>query len=85
MLLDRCRDHGVWFDAAELDAVLVWVRKGGEELAEERQREEERMAASAARFRVEPRVPEEAWRNDREERSSPFDLLPWIVRFFGER
>lgn len=85
VLLDRCREHGFWFDAAELDAVLGWVRKGGEELAEERQREEERRAASAARFRVEPRVPEDAWRNDPGDRPAPFDLLPWLVRFFGER
>jgi Zn-finger nucleic acid-binding protein len=85
VLLDRCRDHGCWFDAAELDEVLRWVRKGGEDVAEERRREEERMAASAARFRVEPKVPEDAWRADREERGGSFDLLPWIVRFFGDR
>lgn len=30
VIVDRCRDCGVWFDAHELDAVLAWVRAGGE-------------------------------------------------------
>jgi Zn-finger nucleic acid-binding protein len=32
VIVDRCRDCGVWFDAHELDAVLAWVRSGGERL-----------------------------------------------------
>ena len=30
MVIDACRDHGIWFDAQELESVLRWVRKGGE-------------------------------------------------------
>lgn len=85
VVVDRCREHGTWFDATELNGVLDWVRRGGETLAEERRREEEKMAASAARFRVEPRLPEDAWKADRGEHPESFDLLPWIVRFFSER
>ena len=29
VIIDLCRDHGVWFDAEELRAVLAWVREGG--------------------------------------------------------
>jgi Zn-finger nucleic acid-binding protein len=60
VLVDRCRDHGTWFDDAELQAILRWIRSGGESLAQKRDHEEARVAASAARFRVEPRAPDEA-------------------------
>jgi Zn-finger nucleic acid-binding protein len=29
IIIDSCNDHGVWFDADELDLVLEWVRSGG--------------------------------------------------------
>jgi Zn-finger nucleic acid-binding protein len=85
VVLDRCREHGIWFDAAELNEVLSWVRRGGEALAEERRKEDERAAASAARFRVEPKVPEDAWRGTRPDGRESIDLLPWIVRILSDR
>lgn len=85
ILIDRCRDHGCWFDAAELDAVLRWIRDGGEVLAEARQREEERQVASAARFRVEPKAPEDAWRQGHEDDSQETGLLPALLRIFSVR
>ena len=27
--IDRCKPHGVWFDADELPRILDWVRHGG--------------------------------------------------------
>ena len=42
VIVDRCRDCGVWFDAHELDAVLRWVRAGGEKLASAREADEVR-------------------------------------------
>lgn len=59
ILVDQCRDHGIWFDETELQEILRWIRSGGESLAVERDREEDRAAASAARFRVEPKAPDE--------------------------
>ena len=29
MVIDVCREHGVWFDADELARILDWVRAGG--------------------------------------------------------
>jgi len=85
IVIDRCRDHGSWFDESELDAVLRWVREGGEALAEERRREEERQAASAARFRVEPKAPEDAWRGQQESAWEEGGLLPALLRIFSVR
>lgn len=76
ILVDRCREHGLWFDASELDAALRWIRSGGEALAARRQEDEERTAASAARFRVEPKIPEaEARRNLTERDDDPIGSL----------
>jgi Zn-finger nucleic acid-binding protein len=30
VILDSCKDHGIWFDAEELARILVWLRAGGE-------------------------------------------------------
>ncbi|MBP9826796.1 MAG: zf-TFIIB domain-containing protein [Thermoanaerobaculia bacterium] len=51
IVIDVCGTDGLWFDAAELDGVLAWIRAGGlgrseARLAEER-REAERRAARA--------------------------------------
>lgn len=27
-ILDYCRDHGLWFEAGELDHILAWLRNG---------------------------------------------------------
>ncbi len=41
VIIDVCRDHGVWFDAHELAQVLTWIRAGGPEKAARRRREEQ--------------------------------------------
>jgi len=38
VVVDICRDHGVWFDADELPAIIEFIRKGGMEKARERER-----------------------------------------------
>jgi Zn-finger nucleic acid-binding protein len=82
VVIDRCRDHGYWFDAADLDTVLRWIRDGGGILAEERRREEEREATSALRFRVEPKSPEDAFRPDQEPAWADGGVLPALLRIF---
>ena len=29
VIVDRCHDHGTWFDHRELDRILSWIRQGG--------------------------------------------------------
>jgi len=56
IVLDVCKEHGLWFDAAELSAVLRWIHCGGEKAAAERRAKEEREAERLKRFKVEPPV-----------------------------
>jgi len=50
VIVDQCREHGIWFDCGELEAVLQWVRKGGEQHAKRREQDEQRTAASSKRL-----------------------------------
>ncbi|NRA37997.1 MAG: zf-TFIIB domain-containing protein [Planctomycetes bacterium] len=34
VVIDSCKEHGVWFDAQELDLILDWVRGGGQGASE---------------------------------------------------
>ena len=52
VIVDSCREHGLWFDAGELDALLEWTRQGGRKEAEKRDREEAREAGRAGRLRA---------------------------------
>ena len=83
ILLDRCRDHGLWFDATELDGVLRWIKLGGERVSDERREQEERARASQLKLKVEPKSPDDArgavFTNTDSE--SGFDAIPTIVNW----
>lgn len=44
VIIDRCKNHGTWFDPGELDGVLRWIKKGGEARTLRRQAEAAREA-----------------------------------------
>jgi len=50
VIIDVCRDHGIWFDADELPRILEWIRLGG--LA--RAKDELTQNAEMARRRKQP-------------------------------
>ncbi len=60
VIIDACRDHGIWFDNQELDAILRWIRRGGEERVakreadDERHRERQRRVTTDSQQRMEP-------------------------------
>jgi len=88
ILVDRCKEHGIWFDATELDAVLRWIRLGGERLSDERGRDEERARASHARFKVEPRVPKDGQASlaiGVDPSQDALDVLPTLLHWFLHR
>ncbi len=44
VILDVCREDGLWFDAEELQQILAWIRSGGLEIAKQREAESQREA-----------------------------------------
>jgi Zn-finger nucleic acid-binding protein len=40
VIIDTCKDHGVWFDFEELARILTWIRRGGWQRENARQKEE---------------------------------------------
>jgi len=82
ILLDRCHDHGIWFDATELDAVLRFIKLGGERAASERREEEERARASELRIKPQPKSPEDGGKLDfgMYPPDSQLDAIPWIMQ-----
>lgn len=84
ILLDRCATDGIWFDGDELDAVIRWMRLGGERLTADREAREAREKASLARFRVEPKAPEDALRDGRRAEAEP-DFLGSLARWLSQR
>ena len=40
VIIDTCKKHGVWFDTDELPAIIDFIRKGGIEIARQRERNE---------------------------------------------
>jgi Zn-finger nucleic acid-binding protein len=40
VIVDICKKHGVWFDADELPSIIGFIKKGGMEMARQRERNE---------------------------------------------
>ena len=53
VVIDSCKEHGMWFDAQELSGILRWIRQGGEARAKKRQADERRHAERQSKFKVE--------------------------------
>lgn len=51
VIIDSCKEHGVWFDADELPAIIEFIRKGGMEYS--RQKEKASLEAERERLRTE--------------------------------
>lgn len=49
VVVDVCKEHGVWFDSGELAQVLAFIERGGLERARQREAEELKEAARQAR------------------------------------
>lgn len=51
VVIDTCKEHGVWFDAEELPRIIEFIRKGGMEYS--RQKEKANLEAERERLRAE--------------------------------
>ncbi|MCP3979437.1 MAG: hypothetical protein GY716_08920 [bacterium] len=49
VIIDTCRNHGLWFDSQELERILHWIRDGNEQRANEIEAERARDAERDAR------------------------------------
>jgi Zn-finger nucleic acid-binding protein len=52
VIIDICRDHGLWFDAEELPVILNWIRSGGAAKANEALASEARQTARIKKGKV---------------------------------
>jgi Zn-finger nucleic acid-binding protein len=50
VIVDRCKDHGVWLDGGELSQLLHWMKAGGQLHDDLRRREEAAARARAERM-----------------------------------
>lgn len=53
VVIDACKEHGLWFDTQELDEILRWIRRGGEDDSSERDALAARHAERQARIKIE--------------------------------
>ena len=44
VIVDVCRNHGLWFDADELQQIVAWIKGGGRDRARDRAKEAQREA-----------------------------------------
>jgi Zn-finger nucleic acid-binding protein len=69
VVVDRCRDHGLWLDAGELRQLMEWARAGGALLDQERREQDERIQLASLQ------AERPAWPSEREP-----DLLTLLIR-----
>ena len=79
ILLDSCRPHGLWFDANELDAVVRWIRGGGESAAMRHQREMDEDRQRRAEFEMKMPTLDSGWTGRAAGPRSLVELLGWAL------
>jgi Zn-finger nucleic acid-binding protein len=91
VVVDRCRDHGLWLDAGELRQLLEWTRAGGA-LLDQRRRQEQAEAEAAAIAREQMRAQtaanwaeegDSSWSGQDPEGPDLLTLLQRLVRLLG--
>ncbi|MFQ6537752.1 MULTISPECIES: zf-TFIIB domain-containing protein [Aphanothece] len=75
VVVDQCRDHGLWLDAGELRQLLEWARAGGVLLDQERQAQQtrERQVDAPA-----------TWGSPAEGSGEEMDLSTWLIRLLRQ-
>ncbi len=60
VIVDRCKDHGVWLDSGELKHLLEWRKAGGALLSQQREQEKAREQRRKERQAYRKRMQEQA-------------------------
>jgi Zn-finger nucleic acid-binding protein len=83
VVVDRCRDHGLWLDAGELRQLLEWARAGGAVLDQAWREQEARERAAQERAERQERAEQEArWEQEEllQRPGGATDLLTLLVK-----
>lgn len=88
VLLDSCREDGLWFDANELQQVLEFIERGGLALAARREASEQAnrlrlLRAEKAYEAIRPAYSSHQWERETASRSGSRLLETLIRLFFG--
>lgn len=56
VIVDTCKDHGLWLDGGELRQLMEWTKAGGQMLHQQKQAEMEKMEQQAKQRRAKDKV-----------------------------
>lgn len=90
VIVDRCKDHGVWLDGGELRHLFEWMKLGGKLLDQERQeqarkdelKQENERREKLSGYRCEPSPFDRYGDPLRQSDPDLFDLIYTAIRFF---
>ena len=74
VVVDRCREHGIWLDGGELRRLCEWMKAGGKLLEQERQEQLKKEQATAEKKRQRYNNPDSA------DEPGSFDLYSGTLR-----
>ncbi len=85
VIIDLCKNHGLWFDADELSRIIDWIQTGGAAQAEreeetDRAREEALERRKAANNVGKKRVDQNPWASDGGAESFLEEAIRWLFR-----
>lgn len=79
VVVDRCREHGVWLDGGELRHLFEWMKAGGKLLQQEREEERQRIEARELE-REKRKLQGQAASGNSSAESESFDLFGGTLR-----
>ncbi|MCH8047812.1 MAG: zinc ribbon domain-containing protein [Planctomycetes bacterium] len=80
VIIDICREHGVWFDTDELPQIIAWMRAGGQEHSDRRRRESNQAAEQTDRIRRSGPPMDGGYDGDRIAGGSAVDVAMSVLR-----
>jgi len=80
VIIDVCSEHGVWFDADEIERLIAWIRSGGLALSQELKQEQEKAERQEAmKKEAIGKTPVESWIDDPPGRSTLLDAVADLI------
>ncbi len=79
IIVDQCGPHGYWFDHQELEAILRWVRQGGESQVARVEHEERQLETQRARIDRDTLPLDTDWAPETRGAGTLVDVLGWLV------